>query len=295
MRPAPLLAIAGLILASLFGCEGSSTTGRPPPPGSLRLVCAAPSATEICCALGLREQIVGRTRFCEYPPGIQALPAIGALDETNVEALLGLKPDLVLVSGSSRAITDRLERLHLRSATLPDRSLADIFESIRRVGELTGRSTAASALCAGIDAELTRIAQRCARLPPARVLILLGTLADPPAPPFVVGPGSFHDDLLRRAGQLNAVGSDVPAYGPLSLEAIVRADPDVIVELDADGRERPGGRADALRAWSKLGPLSAVRSGRIHVLVGRHHQIPGPRIVQSFEELCRAIAGSDHD
>ena len=147
----------------------------------LRLVCTAPSVTEICCALGLREQIVGRSRFCGYPAGIEAVPVVGALDETNAEVLLRLRPDLVLVSGASRSITDRLERLDLRYESLPDRSLADVFAAIERVGELTGRPETARRLREGLAGDLDGIAQRHADVPAARVLLLLGTLSDPPA------------------------------------------------------------------------------------------------------------------
>lgn len=257
---------------------------------AMRLVCAAPSVTEICCALGLREQIVGRTRFCTYPPGIEAVPAIGALDETDAEYLLGLRPDLVLVSGTSRAITERLERLDLRYEALPDRSLDDVFAAIRRAGELTGRAETAERLAAGLQDELAQVARHYGEVKPARVLVVLGVLADPPAPPFVAGPGSFHDALLRRAGHRNVAEAWGQAYAPVSLEAIVRADPEVIIELDADGGGRPGGAAEARHLWARLGTLQAVAVRRVHVLVGQHHFIPGPRLALCYAELCRAIA-----
>jgi iron complex transport system substrate-binding protein len=143
--------------------------------------------------------------------------------------------------------------------------------------------------------ELRQIAERYAGTPPARVLLLLGTLSDPPQPPFAAGPGSFYDDLLRLARHTNVVDAGTRAFGPLSLEMIVRADPEVIIELDADGTGRPAGEADALKTWAQLGSLQAVAQRRVHVLKGQHHFIPGPRLAQSFEELCRAIAEPGHD
>jgi iron complex transport system substrate-binding protein len=262
---------------------------------AIRVVCTAPSATEICCALGLRQQIVGRTRFCEYPPGISRVPVIGAMDETSAELLLGLKPDVVLVAGNSRAIADRLEQLSIRPVSLPDKTLPDIFAAIRLVGELSARPRTAEQLCGGIERQLASVAERYAAATPRRVLLLTGTLADPPAPPFVAGPGSLYDDLLRRAGHENAADQGVRAYAPLSLEAIVRIDPEVIIELDATGQARPGGDADAVSAWARLGPLRAVTTGRIHVLTGQQHFIPGPRVAQTFEALCRKIGGARDD
>jgi iron complex transport system substrate-binding protein len=257
---------------------------------ALRIACTAPNVTEICCALGLRDRIVARSRYCQYPPEILAVPEIGALGETNVEVLLAVRPDLVLVSGTSRATSAYLAELKLPFISVPDAGLQDIFAAIRQIGEHTGRPRTAAALCAGIEQELMAIAARYAGVPSGRVLILLEPLSDPPAPPFVAGPGSFHHDLLRRAGHRNAADAGVRVYGPLGLEAIVRADPDVIIELDATGRTVGSGLHDRLRCWSQVGSLRAVQNRRVHVLAGRQHHIPGPRVAQTFAELCRLIA-----
>ena len=261
----------------------------------LRIVSAAPNVTEICCALGLRQQLVGRTRFCTYPPGIQQVPSIGALIDTNVEVLLNLEPDVILVAGRSRALTERLTPHGLRLESLPDRSLADIFSAIERAGSLTRRPKTARQLCEGIRAELDAVAKRFAHAPRARVLLLIGTLSDPPAPPFVAGPGSFYDDLLRHAGHRNVVASRGASFAPLSLEFVLKTDPDVIIELDADGRARPNGDQDALRIWAKVGSLRAVADRRVHVLSGPQHFLAGPRIAQTFEALCRAIAQAEDE
>jgi len=262
---------------------------------ALRIVSAAPNVTEICCALGLRERLVGRTRYCDYPPGIEQVPAIGALIDVNVEHLLELRPDLILVSGTSRAQTERLAATGLRFESVPDATLADIFAAVRRIGELTGRIRTAERLCAGMEADLRAVSDHFAGTAPARVLLLLGPLSDPPRPPYAAGPGSFYDDLLRRAGHRNVVADAAAAFAMLSLEFIVQADPDVILELAPDDRSRPGGEADALQVWGKLGPLRAVTARRVHVLVGSEHFVAGPRIALTYAALCRAIADEGHD
>jgi len=256
---------------------------------ALRIASMAPRITEICCALGLRDYLVARTRYCTYPPGIERIPSIGALVDLNVERLLELRPDLVLVSGSSRAQTERLRALRVRVETLPDTDLDDLFVTIRRIGTLTGRPRSAARLCERIAADLRRVDQRFAGGPPQRVLVLIGPLHDPPEPPTVAGTGSFYDALLRRAGHRNAAPANQPAFAPLSLEYISQADPDVIIELDADGHGRPAGRTDALRIWSQVGPLRAVRSGRVHVLRGPQYYLLGPRIASVYADLCAAI------
>jgi ABC-type Fe3+-hydroxamate transport system substrate-binding protein len=110
----------------------------------------------------------------------------------------------------------------------------------------------------------------------------------------VAGPGSFYDDLLTRAGHRNVAETAGRPFAPLSLEFIVQADPDVIIELVAEAQLRPDGDAEARHVWAQLGPLTAVRQERVHVLRGHQHLILGPRVAHTFEALCRIIAGQ-HD
>jgi iron complex transport system substrate-binding protein len=261
-------------------------------PPNLRIVCAAPTITEICCALGLRGQIVGRTRYCTYPPGIESVPSIGALIDVNAETLLDLKPDLVLVSGHSRSMTDRFRELNIRYEALGDATLDDIYASIRKVGDLTGRSQTAADLVAQIKRDLEAIVAHFADVPRTRYLLLVGALSDPPTPPYVAGAGSFYGELLRSARHLNIVDFDDRPFGPLALEYIVRHDPEVILELDPEGKLRPGGDADALRVWGQIGPMRAVERKRIHVIPGPQHYLPGPRIAETLYALLDAIASS---
>lgn len=254
----------------------------------MRIVSAAPSITEMLCALGLRGRIVGRTRYCLYPPEVLAVPSIGALVDVNVEAVLALRPDLVLISGASQALTERLKPLGLRLETVPDETLEDLFVAIARIGAWTARPRTARRLVQQVRFELDEATRRCGGAGSPAVLMITGTLADPPTPPFVAGPRSFYDDLLRRMGARNAA-AEGRAFGPLSLEYILNADPDVIVELDPDGAARPGGDADARRVWAKVGALRAVREQRVHVLTGPRYYLNSPRVATLYWDLCRAV------
>lgn len=245
--------------------------------------------TEVCFALGVGDCVVGRTRYCVYPPQASRIPSIGSLTDANVELLLSLRPDLILLSGTSRDQTDRFRALDLRFESLPDAALEDVFAAIRRVGELVGRPRTAAGLAERIREELHAAARSFPSARPQRVLLLTGTLHEPPQPPYVAGPGSFYDDLIALGGHENVVTTR-SAFAPLSLEAILEADPDVIIELDADGTARPQGDASALRAWSAFDALSAERAGRVRVLSGPEHFLPGPRIVFVARALWRAIA-----
>jgi iron complex transport system substrate-binding protein len=279
-----------VLLAMVIGCKPAPTTQVASGAASLRLLSAAPNVTEICCALGLESSLVGRTRYCTYPPSVAAVPSIGALNDLNPEALVRLAPDLVLVSGTSRAITERLARLGLHYEAIPDTSLADLYGGIERIGDLAHRQEPATRLVAKLRAELRAVAARYADTPRARVLILTAPLADPPARLDAAGPGSFYDDLVRLAGHRNVLDSPAGAFPTVALEFVLRADPGVIIELAPEPTLRAAGDTDALRAWAKVGALEAVTERRVHVLVGYKYFVLGPRIAEVFEALCECIA-----
>ncbi|MCG3127938.1 MAG: Vitamin B12-binding protein [Phycisphaerae bacterium] len=292
-RPAP---VGGADAGSLAAALPDYVAHPRPVPGeeapvALRIVSLAPNVTEICCALGQRDALVGRTSYCLHPPGIERIPALGALIDTNVEALVSLKPDLVIVSGDSRAISERLSQIGIPFEAIPDVGLTDLYASIERVGTLLGRPRSAKALAAALRADVERVIARYRGTPRRRVLLVTGTLTDPPEPPYVAGSGSFYAELIGLLGHDIALPDAPRSFAPLSLETIIAADPDVIVELDPDGRSRPRGDADALRAWSRLGQLAAVRARRVHVLIGPQHYVAGPRIAQTLAQLSEKIVG----
>lgn len=258
----------------------------------MRIACLSPVATEICCALGASEWIVGRSDYCLHPPIVRSAPTLGTLFSLKVESLLDAKPDLVLFSGTSRAQADQLASLRLRVESLPDRTLDDVFAAIRRAGQLLGRPQTAFELCKSIEADLDTVRREHAPRPGTRVLLAIEPLGSPPRPISVAGGGSFLDDLLKRAGCANAV-REASFFAPLSFEAIVATDPDVIVELCGAARAEIAGESDPLQAWSALPSLKAVKNRRVRALVGPELFLPGPRVAILLDRLCTTIESAN--
>ena len=258
----------------------------------LRIVSLAPSATEIVAALGLADQLVARTPYCTHPAAVRGATIVGGLVDLDVERLVALRPDRILLSGHSRLQAEKLRAAGLAYTSLPDATLEDIFTAIRVAGDALGRPKTARRVCGAIRADLQRVQKAYARLPRRRVLVVLGELGDPPGPVFVAGPGSFYDDLLRLAGQRNVAPASHGAFAPLALESIVRADPEVIIQLAPE----PGHAAppeQTLARWRRVGSLSAVRERRIVTLAGAVYYVPGPRVAFILRDLCRALAGEN--
>ncbi len=106
---------------------------------------------------------------------------------------------------------------------------------------------------------------------------------------FVAGRTGLYEEILQLAGGRNAYRRKVPAFPKLSLEGVLRLDPDAIVELASD-RVKAGRTAEALRrGWLSVPQLTAVREGRIHLVTGGYGQVPGPRLFRLVEDVARAL------
>ena len=248
-----------------------------------RIVSLAPSLTELVFALGLEQELVGVTDFCDFPPQAKGKAKVGGMINPNLEAILALRPDLILatVEGTRAETVSSLERLGLPVFVVKSRGLQGLFSSIEKLGEAMGRDEAARALVQKLQGRVGEIKRRVEGLSRPRVLYLVW-----PEPPIVPGKGTFIDDLVQLAGGESISGDSRVPYPQYSLEEIIARSPEVIVISSKHGEREA---ADLVRRLKRLISLPAVRHGRIHFLDGDLVNRPGPRIVEGLFILARLI------
>jgi iron complex transport system substrate-binding protein len=245
-----------------------------------RIVSLLPSLTETVCALGACNRLVGVDRYSNWPVSVKALPQLGGLEDTQIERLLALKPDLVLAVGAARAI-DRLQALGITVMALEPQSLADTQRVLDKVAQALGDRAAGLAAWQRIDA---RINVAAARVPPAwRGKKVYFEVA---AAPYAAGAASFVGETLTRLGVGNLVPAALGTFPKLNPEFIVRAQPDIVMASAralAEMPSRPG--------WATLTALQSHRTcgfpaDRWDPLVR-----PGPRLAEAAEILADCLAG----
>jgi iron complex transport system substrate-binding protein len=244
-------------------------------PNPRRIVSLAPSVTDIVVALGHAERLVGVTRF-DTAPEVAALPRIGGFLDPSAEAVVALRPDLVLwlTDGSALAPVQRIADLGVPVLALPIVGVADVVAATRAVARALGDPAAGARVAAGLEAAIARVRARAAALPRRRVLLVVGR-----DPLVVAGPGSYPDELLAIVGATNVVGGDV-AWPVLPVERAVAADPDLVV--DAAVREHG-------TATGALDAIPAVRRGALRRLRTDDVLRPGPALVRAMDALFEAI------
>ncbi len=249
--------------------EVRDDTGRPTlfQTPSQRIVSLLPAITEMVCELGACERLVGVDRHSNHPASVRGLPRLGGLEDTPLESLLKLQPDLVLVAGSARLLP-RLQSLGLRVMVFEPRDPQDTERMARSLSlALTGSSAAWTAYEQRQQQAWQALTQRTdPRRAQAAVYVEVGE------GPYVASDISFIGEGLRRAGLRAAVPGHWGPFPRLSPEWVWRASPDWIVlgSTATPVQRRPG--------W---GQLAAVQAGRVCVLTPEQMDTlvrPGPRL-----------------
>jgi len=291
LRSAISLLLVALAWIPASGCEnkgGNDNLRAVPVDKGLpsRIVSLAPSVTEVLFALGLDEQIVGVTEYCDYPEAARTKPRVGGLKDPSLESILTLSPELVISTkdGNDNRFMASLERMGIRVVKTQPSTIAEVMDSVLEIGEVVGRPVEAREVVADMERRLSEVRSRVEGAPRVRALMVYGR-----RPLVLAGPGTFADDMIVLAGGENIAGDAPMPYPRFSMETVVARSPEVIIE-GAMGSEDVGEKAaEAVKFWSRWGSISAVRDGRVVVINQDLIARPGPRILDGLEAIARAL------
>jgi cobalamin transport system substrate-binding protein len=278
---ARLAAFLSVLVAVASGCVKSNQTPARAPQGRPRIVSLAPSVTETLFALGAGGDVVGVSQYCDYPPAALKLPQVGTFLTPNIEAIVALRPTLVIglaISSDLREIR-ALRAMGIPTLMISDDSLAQIEHSIRRIGERLGRGSAAARLVGEIRYHTDAIAEQLKDLPAHRVLMLVGH-----QPLVAVGRGTFLDELLKLAHAINIADASWQPWPQLAIEYIIASRPEVI--LDGQMGTDPFMPGEF---WTRYPSIPAVKHHRLYGYPQDPTLHSGPRVWQTLEILARLI------
>nr|WP_280192276.1 helical backbone metal receptor [Delftia sp. PS-11] len=245
-----------------------------------RIVSLLPSLTESVCALGACARIVGVDEQSNHPPEVASLPRLGRTFAPQVEAIVRLRPDVVLMAYSA-PVAAQLQRFGIPVLALDAHDMAQMQEVLRRLDALL-RTQAADALMARMQAQVQQQASALAAKAPAGQRVYF----EVDATPYAAGPDSFIGQLLQRLGARNVLPGSLGPFPRITPEYVLRQQPDLIIHTpqttSASLSARPG--------WSHI---PAVRTGRICMLdPAEVDQVsrPGPRLGEAAKALARCLA-----
>jgi iron complex transport system substrate-binding protein len=246
-----------------------------------RIITLLPSLGEIVCELQACERLVGVDRYSNWPERVQSLPKLGGIDDTQLEALVKLKPDLVLLARSSR-VTQRLESMGIQVVALEPQNQADMRRVIQLIAgalHLPQSQERAQALWQNIQQKLDAAALRVpAKAKGMRIYFEAGSGY------FAAGETSYIGETLRRLGLVNVVTPSMGAFPQVNPEFVVKANPQIIFmgeRTATDLQSRPG--------WNRI---DAIAQQRICSFTPAQSDIivrSGPRIPDAAELMVACL------
>lgn len=243
-----------------------------------RLISLLPSLTESICALGKCSNLVGVDRFSNWPLSLQNLPKLGGISDSNLEAIVQLKPDLVLVDKSSPIIS-RLEDLRIPVMAFDIKTMADEERTLKKLGTALG-SKESERVWNQIQAEITRANKQLDGSQKN-----MSVYFEVNAAPYAAGRNSFIGELLARLELNNIIPESLGAFPKINPEFVVQAKPQIIMLSEtrlADMKKRPG--------WADI---PAIKQNRICAFKKDQSDIlvrPGPRMGEAALILSQCIA-----
>lgn len=240
-------------------------------------------------ALGLGDRVVGVTTFCRYPPEAARKPKIGNYLRPDVEAILALRPDLVVAEKSMIRQALSLPRLKLNVLEVDDSTIQGIYESIRAIGRATGAGTRAESLCQNIRAGLEDVRRRASPLGRPRVMFVVGRTPGRIEDLIAAGGPSYLNEVIEIAGGANIFKDAATAYAKVGLEEVLARDPEVIIDM-GEMAQTVGVTEAQKRAvvalWRRYPNLKAVRNNRVFAVASDVLVVPGPRVVAAAAEVA---------
>jgi iron complex transport system substrate-binding protein len=241
-----------------------------------------PSLTRMLVALGAREALVGVDEFSgRAEPAVAALPRVGGLYTPSLEAVVALRPDLVVLvpSVEQRDFRARLEALGVAVRAFDPVSFDEVLAVIEALGRHVGREREAQERVAAIRRTRDAVRRATAGRPRPRAAFVLQR-----EPLFVVGRGSFLDEMIALAGAENVGAALGEPWPRASLEWLVAQAPEVLIDSDDDA-------VPAARFWSRWPSLPAVTQNRVIAVDERVATLPGPDLDRALLLLARALHG----
>jgi ABC-type hemin transport system substrate-binding protein len=246
----------------------------------LRVVTLAPHLAELVCAASGCAQLVAVSAYSDYPASVKTLPQIGDGFGVNAEAVLAVKPDLVLAwgGGTPVATIDKLRRIGLRVEIVDARSVDDVAEALIRIGGWLGTTATADAAAADYRSRLAALRAQHRADAPIRVVYQIET-----APAFTINRDSPISAAMAICGGVNVFAAMPTLAAAVGAESMLAAQPEAVLYGS------PASTAAIRAYWARLSATPAMRRGALYAVDGNLLERATPRLLDGIVQVCSRL------
>jgi len=246
-----------------------------------RVISLAPHVTELLFAAGGAARLVGAVNYSDYPAAAARLPQVGSYNKIDFERVLALKPDLIVVwhSGNPVRQVEQLARLGIPVYHSEPNRLEQVGANLLRLGQLLGTEPAARQAAQDYQRRIAALRARYAGRPPVTVFYQVWD-----RPLYTLNDDHIASDMMRLCGGRNLFGALTTIAPEVGVEAVIEADPEVILVGKRDDPKDPGGRM-----WQAYKGMTAVKRSNLFAIDGDLTNRAGPRTAEGAEQLCAML------
>jgi iron complex transport system substrate-binding protein len=258
--------------------DGRKVTLQKP---ALRVIAMAPHATELVYAAGGADRIIAAVDYSDYPEAAKSLPRVGSNRQIDMERVVALKPDLIVIwlHGSSERQIEQIRTLGIPMFHSEPKKLAEIPDSLTRIGKLMGTEKVADAAAADLSKQLAALAARYAGRPPVRMFYQVWD-----KPLHTLNGGHIVSDAVRLCGGDNIYAGMKVTSPIVSFESVLGDDPEAIVSSGERSKEDGG-----VAVWKPYTSMTAVRRDNLFRIDGNLLNRAGPRMIAGAAILCEKL------
>ncbi|MFC1808439.1 ABC transporter substrate-binding protein [Candidatus Omnitrophota bacterium] len=265
-----------IIICLYFPIASSATQPK------TRIISLTPASTEILFALGLDKEIIGVSSYCNYPKEAQAKEKVGSFSSPNIEKIILLKPDLVILTGMEQAyLKSILSSLKIDYVSVDPTNLEELIDSLKEVGELTGRQRQAEVLARRIETAIRAIQESLLKIPHNKQPNVYVEMWHDPI--MSIGGNSFLGDMIEKAGGRNITYDLKRSFSKINPEVVVERNPDIIILAYMKPTEWL-----KTSFYNRLGfsGVNAIKNKRVYTDINPDIVLrPGPRVAEGLIEL----------
>lgn len=282
-----------LLLIWLFAFWQSPKLNDAPKPDSIpkRIISLAPSITETVFAVGAGQQLVAVTDFCQYPTEAQDLPSIGGYLDPSLSQIISQQPDLVIMLDRQQTLNKQLQQLGIPTLLVNNARLDGILASILQIGAASGYKPQAQQLQKQLHQQIHTVKQQVADKPRKDTLLAIAHFTNSKQLDlvYIAGQQDFYNDILQLAGGRNVYQDKRLKVPAVSMEGLLRMNPEVIIDIFPDASAHPADLQKVRQQWLQLTAVRAIEQQQLHFIEAGYATVPGPRIIQLLTDIAKLL------
>lgn len=253
-----------------------------------RIVTLAPSINEIIFALGLGDDVVANTQFCDFPEESKSKEKLGGYSSVSLEKLLKVKPTVIIAQDYDLKLISNLNELNLKTRTYKTATIEDIKNTILDLGNYFHKEAKAKELVDNINKELDSLKNIIEN---KKILFVISPKKDLKNQIYVTGNNIYFEDILKASANQNAYFSTSSMQPVVNAEKVVNMNPDIIILLGAFFENKPEELAQVVQAWKQI-PTNASKQENIYVIAKEYSGIPSHRVeyfIKDFRKILENV------